>query len=76
MFEVDDLGRYLDILRKLGSGSDVEPFEAKIHIHEQPYWFEIIPSHLANFNGQVAIQIVARDITAGKVTEQALKEIE
>ncbi|MBN2226617.1 MAG: PAS domain S-box protein [candidate division Zixibacteria bacterium] len=76
LFQVDDISRYLNILRQLADGNDIGPFEAKVYIKEQPHWLEILPSHLADYNGKPAIQIVARNITSSKLTELTLKEVE
>jgi len=76
LFQIDNLSYYLDTLRKLLEGAESEPFEAEVHVNNDIRWFEIIPSHLSDYNGQPAVQVVARDVTDRKRTEQALKEIE
>jgi PAS domain S-box-containing protein len=77
LIEKKDLKKYIKIFSALSEDNELKPLEINvISSNNQEQWFEVFPSPIAIDDKVVGIQIITRDITARKKSEEELKNSE
>ena len=77
IIEKKELDKYIKIFTSLSNGNELKPIEIPLKDTDgNDQWLEVFPSPIKNGKKVFGIQIITRDITSRKKSEEALKESE